>query len=164
MKGFRFRLQPLLDLKLKAQEDAQKALDDRKKELAAEEKRLEEARQHEQDFIDTRERLRREVMVSSAGAITGDEVKRRVDYIRFLAQEIDTAKENVYAQQLVVTDAETAVNAARDHLAEATRQVDILEKYREKQETRYKRELEQKEALELDEIGNVLYSNRRRSS
>ena len=102
-------------------------------------------------------------MANAGGSIAGTEIKRRVEYIKFLGQEADTAREAVYAQQLVVTEAENKLKAARQHLTECTRDVDVLNKYREKQEKRFLRAAEQKEALELDEIGNMLYTNRRRS-
>jgi len=162
MSGFRFRLQPLLDRKIELKEQADKALIERQRELAAEKERLEQARRHEQELIEKKKKLRREIM-SSQGTITGDEIRARVDYIAFVGQEIDRAKEGVYAQQLVVSEAEDKVKAARDHLAECTRDVDILTKYRGKLEARFLRDAERKEALELDEIGNMLYSTRRRS-
>jgi flagellar export protein FliJ len=163
MSAFRFRLQPLLDRKNELKEEAEKALLARQKELAAEQERLEAARRHEQDLIEKKQRLRREIMVNQGGVISGDEVRRRVEFIRFVGQEVDTAKEGVYAQQLVVAEAETRLKAARRHLVECTRDVDVLVKYRERQEARFLRDLERKEALELDEIGNVMFTNRRRA-
>lgn len=163
MPVFRFRVQPLLDQKIEAKEEAEKALVERQKELAAEKGKLEEARRKERDLIDLRLRLRRQVMSNAGHPLSGDEVRRRVEYIKDLALQADAAKEAVYSQQLVVTEADEKVKAAREHLAECTREVDILTKYRKKLEERFLRDAEQKEALELDEIGNMLYTSRRRS-
>jgi flagellar biosynthesis chaperone FliJ len=163
MATFRFRLQPLLDLKNKAKEDAEKALKDRKNELAAEQQKLEDARRREQELIALRLKLRREVMAVGDGqSVNATEVRRRVEYVKALGFQIDTAKEAVYAQQLAVTEAEEKVKQAQAHVLECNREVDVLTKYRKKLEERFQREEEQKEALELDEIGNVLYSTRRR--
>src|SRR5436190_7957332 len=121
MSAFRFRLQPLLDRNNELKDEAEKALRDRRKELASEQERLEAARKHEQDLIGQKQKLRKEIMVKQGGVISGDELRRRVEYIRFVGQEVDTAKEGVYAQQLVVAESEAKVKAARQHLVECTR-------------------------------------------
>jgi len=162
MPAFRYRLQPLLDRKSELKEEAEKALVERQKEVAAEKDKLEAARRKQQDLIDLRLTRRREIMSTTGQPLNGDELRRRVEYIHALALEVDSAKEAVYAQQQVVSEAEQKLKAARDHLTDCTREVDILTKYRKKLEERFLRDAEQKEALELDEIGNMLFTSRRR--
>ncbi len=62
----------------------------------------------------------------------------------------------------MVETCEAALKEAKEHAAEARREVEVLAKHREKQEQRFRRELEAKEEVALDEIGNVLYATRRR--
>jgi flagellar biosynthesis chaperone FliJ len=161
---FRFRLQPLLDQKTEAKEAAEKALVERQQELTAEKVKLEDARRREQELIALKLKLRREIMISGTGkSLSGNEVRQRVEFIKALGFQVDTAKEAVNAQQAAVTEAEDKVKTARAHVVDCTREVDILTKYRKKLEERFRREAEQKEALELDEIGNMLFTSRRRS-
>jgi len=61
---------------------------------------------------------------------------------------------------LLIEDCKEQVDLAQRHLAKCSREVEILNKHREKLEQRFRREAERKEALELDEIGNMLYSGK----
>jgi hypothetical protein len=54
------------------------------------------------------------------------------------------------------------VQDAKGRVEEARREAEVLAKHRKKQEERFLREAQAKEDLELDEIGNVLYSTRQR--
>jgi flagellar biosynthesis chaperone FliJ len=63
----------------------------------------------------------------------------------------------------VLEGCEERLAEARRDLGEITREVEVLHKHRERLEQRFLREIERKDALEQDEIGNVLYMSRRRS-
>lgn len=164
MATFKYRLQPLLDQKVKLQEEAEDALAERRKELRAAEARLEELKRREQELIAKREDLRRNVATAAPGeTLSGDSIKKRVDYVRALGQDIDAARDDVFGQKMVIDDCNEKVDAATKHVAECRREVEVLTKYRDKLLDRFKREEERKEALELDEIGNMLYMTKRRS-
>ncbi len=159
MPGFRYRLQPLLDKKQAAKEDAQRALGERQKELGAELEALDRA-------CGECERIERELaqargVVLGAGA-TGGFIQARRDYARGLAADLETAADARAAQEGRVREAEQRVAEARTALAECSREVEVLEKHRERLEQRFRREAERKEALEQEEMGNVMFLSRRR--
>jgi len=166
MPGFKFRLQPVLDQRVAAEEEARKTWTLRQEEWRAEQRRLEEAKRKEQDLIARREHLRRNLMAPAPGenSLPSGGIKQRVEYVKALGLDIEAARDAVFSQKLVVEEAEEKVKEAHKHMLECQRQVEVLEKYRERLEQRWRRELERKEEAELDEIGQTLYSTRRRSS
>jgi flagellar export protein FliJ len=164
MPAFRFRLQPLLDRKIEIEEEARKALKDCQDELAAEETRLEECRARLRELSARLEDLRRNIMTPGPdNTISGDEVHRRAEYLKALGLDVEAAKDAVFAQKLVVDECEDRVKEAEQHLLECRRQVEVLEKYRDRLAERFRREQERKEAVEQDEIGNVIYLSKRRA-
>lgn len=164
MPAFQFRLQPLLDRKIEIEEEARKALKARRDELAAEQARLDECRTRQRELAARLEDLRRNIMTPGPdNTISGDEIGRRAAYLKALGLDVEAAKDAVFAQKLVVDECEDRVQEAERHMTECRRQVEVLEKYRERLEQRFRREQERKEAVEQDEIGNVLYISRRRA-
>src|SRR5262245_45698136 len=164
MAAFRFRLQPLLDRKIETLEEARKALQARREELAAEEARLEECRARVRELTAKLEDLRRNIMTPAPdNTISGDEVRRRAEYLKALGLDVEAAKDAVFAQKLVVDECADKVKDAERYLAQCRRAVEVLEKYRDRLAERFRREQERKEAAEQDEIGNVLYMSRRRA-
>jgi flagellar export protein FliJ len=166
MAAFKFRLQPLLDQRIEAAKQAEEAYAARQAALRAEQQRLEDLRQREQDLVAKRQHLRRNIMTPEPGAsgLSSGGVQQRVEYVKALALDIDRARDEVFSQKLVVDEAEERVAEAKKHMLECQRQVEVLEKYRERLAERFRREQERKEELELDEIGNMLYMGKRRSS
>lgn len=165
MSKFRFRLQPLLDRLLDKKEEAAKALADRRKELAAEQKLLEDLKQRERDLVAKRQDLRRRVLEPQGGQpLTGGSILQRRQYLDALGSDIESTRDSIFSQRLAVEEAEEKVNQAQAYLLKCQRDVDVLEKYRERLEQRFKREMERKEELELDEVGNMIFTSRRRTS
>ena len=162
MAKFRFRLQPLLEQKEKAQEEAEREVTARQKELEAEQKEMERLKQRERDLIQQRQELRLNMMKTAEGErLTGDELIRRRTFVEALGQDIDAARDAVFSQRMVVDECEERVTRAKAHVAECKREVEILVKYRDKLQERHRREEERKEELELDEVGNMLYMAKR---
>jgi flagellar export protein FliJ len=161
MGAFQFRLQPLLDRELERREEAQEALAARQAELRAEMETAEELRRRESRIEERRSARRRELL---AGAATGAAVQQRADYLAALGRDLEAARDAVFSQQMVVREAEDKVAHARSHLAECSRRVEVLQKYRGRLQERWRKEVERKQAMEQDEMGNVLYLARRRRS
>lgn len=162
MAGFKFRLQPLLDEKLQKKKEAEDALVARQKELRAEEERLKELRLHEQSQIAKRVRLRGELLSFPLGGnLSGEEIQRRMQYLKALGLEVDAARDAVFSQQMTIDEAREKLAEAQRNLAECSREAEVMNKYRAKLQQRWARDIEQKEALEQDEVGNMLYMKRR---
>jgi flagellar biosynthesis chaperone FliJ len=97
-------------------------------------------------------------------ALTAHEVRERAEFVKVMGVQIEDAKNDVLVQRTVIETCEVKVLQAKSLVEEAKREVEILTKHRAKQEERFMREERVKEELELDEIGNVLFTTRRRPS
>lgn len=161
MPAFHYRLQPLLDKKAHLKEAAQRALGDRQNELRAEREALERCGK-EQERLERELARARAAVLGAAQGSTGVLIGARKDYVRGLAADLVAAADTLAAQETRVRDAEDRVAAARTELAERSREVDVLEKHRARLEQRFRHEAERKEALEQEEMGNVMFLRRRR--
>jgi flagellar export protein FliJ len=150
---FQYRLQPLLDQKIERKEQAERTLAERKAELESERARLEELHGKEQALVARKEQARRAAFDGQFAFLQ--------DYLRGLSQDIEEAKDAVFAQRYPVEVAEEKLEEARRDLAERTREVEVLKKHRERSEIRWRREAERKEELENEEIGAAMYQARR---
>ena len=160
---FKYRLDPLLNQKTQVKQDAEQSLAARSRELTEEERRLAEVKQHEAELLSLKERTKNELLNPGGGKqITGEEIRRRLDYLRGVDHDVETARGEVFAQKQVVDESQEKLIQARQFLAECAREVEVLEKHRNKAEARYIQQAERKEANELDEIGAHLFISKRR--
>ena len=160
---FKYRLDPLLNHKTQVKQDAEQSLAARSRELTEEERRLAEVKQHEAELLSLKERTKNELLNPGGGKqITGEEIRRRLDYLRGVDHDVETARGEVFAQKQVVDESQEKLIQARQFLAECAREVEVLEKHRNKAEARYIQQAERKEANELDEIGAHLFISKRR--
>ena len=158
MPSLKYRLQPLLDHKTHLKEQAEEALAQKQKQLRLAGEKLEELRASERTLTIKKQTLRRDLL--PAHAITGAEVRGRCEHLQSVSLELEAARDAVFAQQLFIEDCTEQVDQAQRHLVKCLRDVEILNKHREKLEQRFQREVDRKEALELDEIGNMLYAGK----
>lgn len=165
MTGFQYRLQPLLDQKQEAQKEAEREQARQQQELESQLSALRSREQRERALVEKRQRLRRDLL-SKPGegvSLTAREVQTRSEYVKAVGNEIEQARNDVFAQRQVVEQCEVRLQEAKKRVAEARREVEILTKHRTKQQERFVRELQVQEERALDEIGNALYTNRRGS-
>jgi flagellar biosynthesis chaperone FliJ len=159
MAKFHFRLQILFDQKLEIKRNAEEQLAKRQTELASEQTALADLQHQEESLVQELRMARRELAYLSSA--TGESLHVHLARIESLNQAIDSTRDSVFAQELVLDEFKEKVEQAKLHLAICSREAEILAKYRDKLERRFLRQLEQKEDLELDEIGNMLYLSRR---
>jgi flagellar export protein FliJ len=166
MTQFTYRLQPLLEQKEELKKEADQEVIRREQELQTQLATLESLKCKVQELVEKRQHARQELMAKpgDAGALTAGDLLKRSEFIKVLGTEIREAENSVNAQRVVIQTCEAEVKEAKEHAAEAQREVELLNKHREKQQERFRREEEAKEEVALDEIGNVLYSTRRRST
>ena len=159
MAGFRYRLAILLDRKEDERKEAQAEVARREQELQAELARLAELEQRERELVELRERMRHELL--TAAVLSGAEALTHAEFIKRLASDIEAARNDIFSQGIVVEEHQGRVAQAQARAEEAKREVEVLTKHRARQQERYFRDLAAREELELDEVGNVLYTRRR---
>jgi flagellar export protein FliJ len=164
MTQFTYRLQPLLEQKEELKKEADREVSRREQELQTQLATLESLQRRVQELVEKRQHARQELMTKPGDKdpLTAADVLKRSEFIKVLGSEIREAESDVSAQRVVIETCESEVKEAKEQAAEAQREVEVLNKHREKQEQRFRREEEAKEEVALDEIGNVLYSTRRR--
>jgi hypothetical protein len=164
MTQFVYRLQLLLERKEEAKKESEKQLAEREKDLQEQVGILEALQQGEQKLIAQRQQLRRDLLRKSdeTESLTARKVQERQEYLKLVGLQIEEARREVLSQRVVVEQYESRVMEARHHVEEARREVEVLTKHRARQEERFLRDLQVKEELALDEVGNVLFTTRRR--
>lgn len=142
VKRFRFRLQTLLNIEQNKEKQAQIAFSRAVQELRRQEETL--ARQEAE--------YRRE-QGAMAEAIRSGRSPRHLASYDALFQAL---KHRMQEQQQRIAQAKEAAEAARQELAERTRQRKILEKLKENAVAEYKEEVRHVEIATLDEVGNSM--------
>jgi flagellar biosynthesis chaperone FliJ len=159
MPVFQFRLQALLDRRMEEKQHAEEFLAARERELAAERKIMKELEDEVQRIEELYQRKRTERFVS--GVHIGVRLSNQSDFLVGLKLDVQAAHAGILSQQVFVDQAMDAVQEARAVLEVCRREVEVLEKYRDKAEKRFLQEAAYKEELEQDEIGNVMHLSRR---
>jgi flagellar export protein FliJ len=162
MPLFQYRLQPLLDMKIERKDELEAALAQRRKELAVERDALAEL-ERAQEALTARLADALRARLGAGSGANGYVLGQHTEYLRGLAGDVTAGKGAVSAQRLRVREFEGRVTEARRLLAEAAREVDVLKKHRERLETRFRRALERKEAVEQDEMGGIIFNQKRRA-
>lgn len=160
----KYRLQPVLDKRQKIKEDAEKALGVAQKKLEEEKKKEEECvlviQQIKQRKEDSKAEMNRKMMEA---AIEIEKVRTHKDYLKSLDYEIKKAEEKLEDQKKRVKAAEQVVAQKREDLLEATKEFQAIEKHKENWATALKKQMEEAEQNEAEEIGQVLYLQRKRA-
>jgi hypothetical protein len=163
MAQFRYRLQTLLKQKLQAKEKAQHALASAQRDLRKEKDEFEACLREEQAAADSLQTARAEALSPVAGATTGEWLRLKRAHIHRLEQQHERAVAETRAQELSVTEAEERMIAARQVLTSRSRDVEVLEKHRSRLECRFRADTERKEALDQEEMANVIFLQGRRT-
>ena len=154
MSIFRFRLQRLLDQRMRVKEDAVKNLAERQTELRREEETLALVQRNidklEHEILSTR---RAALDLESVGAHT---LVQFSDRLRGMANDADAARDALAAQELAFDHAKSRLEQARGYLAVCRREEEILTKFRDKLRQRFLEREARIEDFKQDEIANIL--------
>lgn len=147
MAKFIYRMQSILDIKQKMEEQA-------KMEFAAARMRLNEEEEKLQYLIERKENYEQQ----------GRELLKDSLHVRSIMENTDAIarmKEFVEQQQLVVKKAEKQLDVARERLKEAMQESKTHEKLKEKAFEAFVREENAKEAKEVDELTSYTYGQKK---
>lgn len=138
MPKFAFKLQPLLDARLQAEEQAQQAL----ASLLREKLQIEGELQRHQTAVANDKRT------------LGDALVGRVDLQRIRGHAAQVNRATLAAQQsaMRLVELNRRIERARAELAEATRQRKAIEVLRDRRLNRWRREQDRRETAALDEL------------
>jgi hypothetical protein len=158
---YQYRLQPLLELKLERRGEMERVLAARQRELAEEEAALAELERAQEGLkFKLAEALRGRL--SAGSDVQGHVLELHTQYLRAVAVDVEAGKGAVGAQRIRAGEFRDRVSEARRQLAEAALEVEVLNKHRQRLEKSFRRAVERKEGLEQDEMGSVIFNNRRR--
>lgn len=159
MHTFRYRLQPLLDLKIDRKSQLQAGVAQCHRELTAEQNELAKLRLAESQLEEKLLESRRAMFRGVNGA-SGFAIQQYRDYLSGLAIDLETARNSTFSQQLRVNEFETKLTQAKQQLTECLREIDVLTKHREGLQQRFVKAAENKEAAVQDEIGTAMFVRR----
>jgi flagellar export protein FliJ len=157
-----YRLQTLLEMRERAEEDAKQVFAKAMAQLREEERIQKEMEDELERMIEDRKRRRKEYadkLASGEMKVTDQSAAYRfIDRMKEMEQEqqgrIDGQRENV-------REAEKVMKRAQDALIVATQELKALLKHKEKWADEIKREMALKEADMLDEIGQTIFSQQK---
>lgn len=160
-----YRLQTLLEMRERAEEEAKQAFSDAMKALAAEQQKLKDL---EADL--ERRKVERKAKVQAflqevlkKGANPNGMTQMNRFEARLKDEEAQVALD-IERQKEAVRQAEKLVEQRRTEMAEAAKEKKAIEKHKDnwKKQVRYERQ--QKEEMNQEEIGNTLHLQRTRKS
>lgn len=161
MAVFRFRLQFVVDQKIRTKEAAEKSMAECQRELQEEQTTLARLRRKADDLAGKIATARRQMVQPPPPLIHN--LGQCVEHLRGLTHDAEDLRETALAQELVVEDAEAKLHQAREHLAACSRDAEILNRFKEKQQCRFIQDEKRREEIEQDEAGNLLHLIRKRT-
>ncbi|MFN7928229.1 MAG: flagellar FliJ family protein [Blastocatellia bacterium] len=160
MKKPKYRLEPLVYLREKAKQEAERLTGERRNKLLIAEAEL-ERRQHSVTQCRTEQNQKRDAMLHQAsGGIEAGHLQNHRLHLADLKDMEAQLNEAVETQQQVVRRAEVELEKALAHLLEATKELRTVEKHREVWRERMRQESLRQEQKLNDEIGALLHQNK----
>jgi hypothetical protein len=158
----KYRLQIILDKRQKLKEDAEKLLGEAQKALEAERTKekqcvqaVADAKQHKEN---AKIELNRKMLEEK---LSIEKIRMGKDHLKSLDFEIKKAEEKLQQQREKVKEAEAFLEQRRSELIEKTKDYQAIEKHKEKWIQNVKRDIETAEQNEQEEVGNVLFVQRK---
>ncbi len=155
----KYRLQALMEMRERAEEEAKQVFADAQAALREQEQVLANMEQELQDMIEDRLRRREEYsqkLASGEMKITDQSSAYR--FLDRLKEKEQDQRYKIEGQKEVVRQAEMDVKRAQDQLILATQDLEALQKHKEKWEKERKKLRQAREEDQMDEIGQVIFN------
>lgn len=160
MQTFKYRLQVLLDLKIERRGQLQLVVVERQNELASEQEELSELRRKERMLEQKLAESRQSMFANPGRGLTGLAIRQHRDYLSGLTMDLDAARDAALSQAGRVREFERLLAQAWSALTECLREIEVLEKHRNKLRQRFAQIADAKEMAEQDEIGINTFQRR----
>jgi flagellar export protein FliJ len=157
----RYRLQPLLELKIRAKKRAEIRLAQAIARLEQEKKQLKKLEEEKEAIVKRRKECRRELhqKVATGQAHVKDGAVR-VNFLRKLEEDEKKKEEEIKNQKQVIENCELQVKRARRDYIDAAKDLRVMEKHKELWRKKLQLEISRQEEREMDELGNVIHQMR----
>ncbi len=160
----KYRLQALLEIRQRAEEEAKDAFAAAMNQLREEEQLLKDFEDELKRMIEDRHRRREEYAQKLAsGEMKITDQSNAYRYIDRLKEKETEQQGKIDGQRENVREAEKALKRAQDLLIQASQDLKALEKHRENWLKKLKKERQLKEEDTMDEIAQVMYQQRGRN-
>lgn len=146
MAKFIYKMQNILDIKLRLETQAKTEFAEASAKLAAEEQKLRE-------LLSRKRFYEMEIVAMSEKKLDVMELKRRNDSLKAMQDLIEQ-------QTVVLRIAQRNMDRAREHLNEAIQERKVYEKLKEKAFEEFKLELNAEEKKEIDELVSFTYNDK----
>jgi flagellar biosynthesis chaperone FliJ len=157
MPPFRFGLESVLEIRTGALRDAESATAHAREVRDAAKAEYDACREREDAQMIRLGEYRDRLFESGGQALTGAAVQGRVNRLDIFVRDLELTRDQVFAQSAILQGRESELRKAVAAHTEAKREVEILEKYRERAKDRFDRQTQKKEDAELDEIGSIIF-------
>ena len=154
----KYRLQPMLELKVRARKQAEIRLGQAIVRLEKEKRQLKKLEGEKEAIIRRRKECRRELHDKvSEGQARVKDGSVRVNFLRKLEEDEKAKEVEIQAQKQVIETCEVQVKRARRDYIDAVKELRVMEKHKELWRKKVQTELSRIEEREMDELGNVIH-------
>jgi flagellar biosynthesis chaperone FliJ len=161
--GEKYPLEQLVVIKQKKLEEAEKVLAEKKRELLKEEEKLKTVEKERDKVKEHRQNKLQQLRDALDEGTTSDKIQQMKQYLKTVDEKLADAQHKVKQQQKQVDTAKANVETARQDLFKKQQDVEKLKTHHKEWEKEMKAAMEQKEAVESDEIGSAVHHLRKRS-
>jgi flagellar FliJ protein len=141
MAGFDFKFEALLKLRKMKQDQCERNLADRTQKFLQNRRQVELVQDQIGAYLDEIRQHQLQAEIEVGGLLADRRYLAHLQQIRM-------------QQRTNLTRSEQQVNHARKQLAEAKKQTDIMDKLRERAFEKYRKEIQKRETIELDDLAN----------
>ena len=161
-KKEKYRLQPLLDVRIRNKRNAEIELGRTIRLLKEEQERLVKLEDEKKAIIQQREDARKEMseMLRMGESVVSDS-HGHLNFIKRLVEDEAKKDEEIENQKIQIEKAEERVASAKRDYIDACKEVKIMEKHKELWQKKLKQKLEYEEQKVMNELGNVVHQLRK---
>ena len=156
-----YRLQALFEIREKEKDAAEKVYAEKQQLLAAEQKKLEDMKEHLREMGRQREAKKHEYAEKMrSGELNINQITANDRHIEKMKQNEAAYQVEIQRQVENVTEAEEVVEEAKEEMLKANQEYKALEKHKEKWLKQVKREQQLKEEDAVEDIAQAQYFQR----
>lgn len=152
-----YPLEKVLEIKENRVKEQEKVVEQKKQALAKEEEELTKVKEERDKVQNHMDDKKNQIRQSFDEGTTSDKIEQMNRYIDVVAEKLEAENQKVTDQEDKVEVAKKELEQAKLDLKEKMRQVDKLNTHKKEWAKEMVAILEQEEAKEMDEVGNILY-------